>query len=347
MKHKKWLLSLKLRELFKSKCEGCILKALRFNQSGSLENLFFENRQIPNLDSDECLVQIKAARLNKNDLSNVMGRLPYTTLPRTPGRDYAGIVVQGPTQYIGNEVWGTGNQNGFTQDGSHAEYIKIKINALASKPNNLTFVQAANCGTPYMTAWPAIENCGLKPSNSILVIGAAGAVGQAAVELAKMKRATVYAAVRRKEHQEYFAHQGVSSVLLADKMSEPGYLKQCVQEHFNRPLDVIFDTTGHWIAQSVQAIGKFGKIAVIVAPGNGQVEISIRDLYRNGASIVGVNSLLYSAEESAMALNTLREKFEAGELNPHTDITSHPFDRAIEVYQELNQGLTGKHVFVM
>jgi NADPH:quinone reductase-like Zn-dependent oxidoreductase len=94
------------------------LKALRFNQTGDFNFLQYVDFPMPILGVDEVLIEVKAARLNRNDLSNVMGRLPYTTLPRTPGRDYAGIIVDGPVELIGHDVWGTGKENGFVRDGS-------------------------------------------------------------------------------------------------------------------------------------------------------------------------------------------------------------------------------------
>src|SRR5438477_388432 len=80
------------------------------------------------------LVRIKAAGLNKSEVSNVMGGHPYTTLPRTPGRDFAGVVERGPQALLGRAVWGTGNAIGFTRDGSHAEFIALPADAVALKP---------------------------------------------------------------------------------------------------------------------------------------------------------------------------------------------------------------------
>ena len=99
------------------------MDALRFDQTGNIDFLKFIDFPRPVLHDSEVLIEIKAARLNRNDISNVMGRLPYTTIPRTPGRDYAGIIAEGPSSMLGQEVWGTGKENGFIQDGSHAAFI--------------------------------------------------------------------------------------------------------------------------------------------------------------------------------------------------------------------------------
>ena len=64
------------------------------------------------------------------DVKNVSGHFEHTVLPRTPGRDFSGVVADGPADWIGADVWGTGGDIGFTRDGTHAEFIKIPLAAL-------------------------------------------------------------------------------------------------------------------------------------------------------------------------------------------------------------------------
>ena len=321
------------------------MKALRFNQTGDLNHLEFIEFTKPTLNDDEVLVQIKAARLNSNDLSNVMGRLPYTTTPRTPGRDYAGIVVEGPSELIGLEVWGSGKENGFSKDGSHAEFMKIHRNAVSPKPKSLTFPQAGNCGTPYITAWHALASCGVSQGTSIAVIGANGAVGNAAMELALQRQAQVLGLARGHAHLESIQARGAKADSF-DAEQALQDLPKTTRKYFPNGPDVIFDTTGLFLNASIAAVGQLGKVAVIVAPGDGQVSISVRDLYRNGASIVGVNSLLYSAQDCAAVLRQLANDFDAGLMQPPHTIVEHELDRAKEVYMSLQKGLSGMHVFI-
>ena len=205
------------------------MDALRFDQTGNIDFLKFIDFPRPVLHDSEVLIEIKAARLNRNDISNVMGRLPYTTIPRTPGRDYAGIIAEGPSSMLGQEVWGTGKENGFIQDGSHAAFIKVNKDAVSLKPKSLSFVEAANCGTPYITAWGAIEGCRINEGMRVVVIGANGAVGNAAIELAKMRKAEVLGLVRNKENLSSVEAQGVKANVLP---TEPDSLKQLIQLHY-------------------------------------------------------------------------------------------------------------------
>lgn len=81
------------------------------------------------------LVELCAAAVNRGDLLNALGSFPLTTLPRIPGRDFAGIVVEGPHELVGTEIWGAGcGDLGFSRDGSHAGYIVVPRDAVVRKP---------------------------------------------------------------------------------------------------------------------------------------------------------------------------------------------------------------------
>jgi NADPH2:quinone reductase len=100
----------------------------------------------PAVGARMALVRIMAASINPSHVKNVEGAMKQTTLPRIPGRDYAGRVEAGPAEWIGAEVWGTGGDTGFTRDGTHAELIAVPVESLRRKPNTLSFDQAASVG---------------------------------------------------------------------------------------------------------------------------------------------------------------------------------------------------------
>jgi NADPH2:quinone reductase len=294
------------------------MKALRFESTGDLANLTLAEMPTPTPRDREVLVRVKAAGLNRSDVSNVMGGHPYTTLPRTPGRDFSGIVERGPAALLGKAVWGTGKELGFTRDGSHAEYVLLPADDVALKPERLSFEEAASCGVPYVTAWHALE--GVKRGERVLVIGAAGAVGMAAMHLARMQGLEVIGAPRGSE------------------LLQGGTIRG--------EWDAIFDTTGQWLAPAIGALSRAGRVIVIVAPGDGRPQVPIRDLYRRGASIVGVNSLLYPTSECAGLLSHLASKFESGELRAPEGIVTQPLEEATHTYAALQRGQKGKLVIV-
>ena len=93
----------------------------------------------------EALVRIEAASINPSDVKNVLGAMEQTTLPRTPGRDFAGVVERAGV-WIGAEVWGTGGDTGFTRDGSHAECILVPAASLRRKPSVWTSIRRPRSG---------------------------------------------------------------------------------------------------------------------------------------------------------------------------------------------------------
>src|SRR5580698_5019696 len=131
------------------------MKALRFSQFGPPAVLRIDDIPVPDPGEGESLIQVKAAAINPSDIGNVAGRFKHTTLPRTPGRDFAGIAVRG-MQQEGAEVWGSSGKLGIVRDGSHAEYVVVPAETLSLKPKSLTMAQAAAIGVPYITAWASI-----------------------------------------------------------------------------------------------------------------------------------------------------------------------------------------------
>src|ERR1700689_4322078 len=128
------------------------MQALRFHEFGSFDKLRIEAIPDPQPKPGEVVVRMRAASLSPSDAKNVLGRMQGTTLPRSPGRDFAGVVVNGPTQMIGEEVWGTGGDVGFTRDGAHAELLSVPVGGVRPKPKKLSFEEAAAAGLNFVTA---------------------------------------------------------------------------------------------------------------------------------------------------------------------------------------------------
>lgn len=319
------------------------VKALRFEQTGSLEHLKYVDAPIPSPREGEVLVRIKAAGINKSDTSNVMGFFPYTTLPRTPGRDFAGVVEEGPAHLLGKAVYGSGKELGFTRDGTHAEYLVLPADGVAIKPDALSFEAAAACGVPFVTAWYALETCHVKAGEKVVVLGAAGGVGVATIHLARMRGAEVLCAVRKPEQARTLEARGFRTMIL----SQDEALEKMVRRHFPDGADMIYDTAGPWAVQSVAALARFGRLALIVIPPrDGYVNMPLRDLYRHGRVIVGVNSLLYSSSECARMFQALQPGFESGQLLAPDSLTPRPLSQGREVYAALQGGASGKFVLV-
>src|ERR1700722_5421572 len=154
------------------------MRALRFQKTGSLDELRVEDVPKPVPIAGEVLVQVKAAAINPSDVKNVLGKMHETSVPRIPGRDFAGLVADGPEAWKGKAVFGSGGNLGFGRDGTHAEFVTVPVSALNPLPRNLTFEQAAAMGVAYLTAWVAVVSTAkIQAGETILITGTTGAVG--------------------------------------------------------------------------------------------------------------------------------------------------------------------------
>jgi NADPH:quinone reductase-like Zn-dependent oxidoreductase len=311
------------------------MKALRFHEFGEPSVLRIEEIPTPLPGDGDVLVQVKASSVNPSDVKNVAGAFPKTKPPRTPGRDFSGIVAQGPGHLIGKEIWGSGGDIGFDRDGSAAEYLVIPADAVFEKPRNLTWEQAAAAGTPFVTAWQSLVGKGaLTGDDTVLITGAGGAVGAAAVQIALWKGARVIAAVQGQEQREQAARRGVRDTI--DTRTEP--LTESIKE-LTRGIGVTlaFETTGALFAETAASLAVSGRLAVITAPPDGKATFDLRAFYRAQAVLLGVDSGKLDVRAASGILDGLRDAFEAGSLKPHDDIEAFPLTQAAEAYGKVGR----------
>jgi NADPH:quinone reductase len=304
-----------------------LMRALRFAQFGPPSVLRIEEVPIPEPGQGEALVCVKAAAINPSDIGNVAGRFKKTTLPRTPGRDFAGVVVKG-NQYEGEDVWGTGPILGIVRDGSHAQYIVVPTEMLSPKPKSLSMAHAAAIGVPYVTAWASIVNAAqIQAGETILVVGAAGAVGQAATQIANWKKARVIGADTSSD-----PIPGTEAVV--NTKSED--LRERVFELTEgRGVNAVFDTVGGPMFEpALRSLAFGGRQVAISSAGDPRVSFNLVDFYHNSSRLLGVDSYGLTPQRIAEIAGELNAGFEAGALKPPL-IEVVPFENAVDAYSRL------------
>ena len=294
------------------------MKSLRFAAFGPPSVLRLEEVAIPEPGEGEALVRVKAAAINPSDIGNVAGRFKNTTLPRTPGRDFAGI-------HEGTEVWGSCPALGIDRDGSHAEYVVVPAETLSLKPKSLSMAQAAAIGVPYITAWASVVSAAqIQTGETILIVGAAGAVGQAATQIANWKQARVIGADIRSG-----PIPGTESVV----NTETEDLRRRVLElTAGKGVDAVFDTVGGPLFEPALRSLRFGGRQVAIAsPGHAQVSFNLVDFYHNFSRLLGVDSYGLTSRQVKEIEDELQRGFETGVLTP-PPIETVPFEKAEEAY---------------
>jgi NADPH:quinone reductase-like Zn-dependent oxidoreductase len=309
-----------------------LMRSLRFTEFGSPSVLRIEEVAIPKPGHGETLVQVKAAAINPSDIGNVAGRFKKTTLPRTPGRDFSGVVVNG-AQPEGEEVWGTGSNLGIDHDGSHAEYVLVPTEALSPKPKSLSMAQAAAIGVPYVTAWASVVNAAqIQAGETILIVGAAGAVGQAATQIANWKKARVIGADTSSD-----PIPGTEAVV--NTKSED--LRERVLElTAGKGVNAVFDTVGGPMFEpALRSLCFGGRQVAIVSVGDPRVSFNLVDFYHNFSRLLGVDSYGLTTRQVAEIAHELQAGFETGALKP-PPIEIVPFEEAMDAYSRMAAGQT-------
>src|SRR5215472_13150407 len=160
-------------------------------------------RQALSRKPDQVLIEVKAAAVNPSDVKAATGLMPYAVFPRTPGRDYAGVVVDGPPGTVGREVFGSSGDLGIRRDGTHATHLVVEVDAIVEKPGRVSWEEAAGIGVPFVTAMEGFRRAGMPtPDETVLVMGVNGKVGQAAVQIATWHGARAVGLARKTEAYE-------------------------------------------------------------------------------------------------------------------------------------------------
>jgi NADPH:quinone reductase-like Zn-dependent oxidoreductase len=318
------------------------MKAVRFSRHGKPDVLTVEDIADPIPGEDEALVRVKAASINPSEVKNVQGAMEQTTLPRTPGRDFAGVVEQGPADWIGAEVWGTGGDTGFTRDGSHAAFIVVPVASLRHKPSALDFDQAAAVGVNFVTAWKGlVDGAGLRAGETVVIIAASGGVGNAGVQIARRIGATIIGTDRRPPRPGAAISQAGRS-LIADGADIPAAVRHVTG---GRGADVVLDCVGGvMFRHALDCLAHRGRVVEMSVTGAREVSFNLADFYHNESRLVGIDTLKWDLTASADVLEALRPGFEAGDYHPAPITRRFALDDAVAAYQAVEAGEAGRVV---
>lgn len=305
-------------------------------------------RPVPELLPSTVLVRVRASGVNPSDAANGLKNLFGVAKPNVPGRDFAGVVEASHSAALppGTPVYGTsGNALSFTQDGTAAEYVLVPEEAVVPKPRRLSFAQAGAVGVPYTTALLALEATRTQPDDAVLVLGATGAVGRAAVRVARAWGCTVVTASRRD------AVTDINTLADPQLQGVKAHVAEKTQGNKTGP-DVIIDAVGSatLMAPAMQLLAPRGRYCVLAGFKGEPPEyrLNLVDLYRNAHSICGVNSIAQSPAEMGARMRQLAEMFDKQGLEPPAEgeLSAVPIEKGVEAYEEAMKFTGRKYVIV-
>jgi NADPH:quinone reductase len=324
------------------------MRAILIEHSGDPSELRPTEVPRPEPGEGEVLVEVHAAAVNRSDVLNARGSFPFTTLPRIPGRDFAGVVVEGPQDLLGTEVWGTGGGDlGFIRDGSHAPYLAVPGDAVAPKSATLSLEEAAASGLAYVTAGSAlIELGGIATGETVLVTGAAGGVGSAAVMISRWKGARVIGAIKDPSERARAEQAGVEVIV---DTSREEISEAVLAATDGGGAHLVLDAVGGPVFESaLGSLGAKGRMVVITTtPDTRHVSFDLLDFYRKGLHLSGLMTSFLDARECAAVLRDLRPGFDEGALHAPAIAERYPLEQAGEAYKRVESGEAAGRVLLL
>lgn len=277
------------------------MKAVRIHEYGNSSVLQYEDAPMPSITSNDVLIRVVAASVNPVDWKIREGYLkqmiPYA-MPLTLGWDVSGVVESvgaDVTRFkVGDAVY---SRPDIKRNGTYAEYVVIREDELAFKPQTISHAEAASLPLAGITAWEVlITAANVVAGQKVLIHAGSGGVGSLAIQLAKSRGAYVIATTSTKNH-------ALVKSLGADEVID--YKTQKFTEIL-RDVDVVFDTLGGDIQESSWSVLKRGGILVsIVSPPSA-----------DKAKELGVRSAFVFIEPSAVILEQLAKLVDEGKVRP-------------------------------
>ena len=289
------------------------MEAIRIREFGDPGVMNLESCADLKADRGQILIDLKAAGVNPVDTYIRAGTYAMQPdLPFTPGMDGAGIVaaVGDDTAHVavGDRVYLAG-----TLTGSYASQALCSPSQVHPLPDSVSFTQGAGIYVPYATAWRGLfQRAGGRAGETVLVHGASGGVGIAAVQLARAAGMTVIGTAGTDRGAALVSEQGAHHVV---NHHEADYTKKLMDLTGGLGVDVIMDMRANvTLDKDLNMLAYGGRVVVI---GNrGQIEINPRDAMARDASILGMVLLLASPEDLSAIHAGLYAGLENGTLNP-------------------------------
>ncbi len=299
---------------------------------------------MPEPGPGEVRVRVKAASVNFPDLLLTQGKYQLKLEPPfTPGMDFSGVVDalgEGVTDFsIGDAVAG-GNRFG-----AFAEYLTVPVAGLQKKPENMSFSEAASYSAAYLTAYVALVRRGnLQPGETLLVHGASGGVGMAAVDVGKLLGATVIATGASDDKLDKVVAHGADYAINVGQ----GFRDKVKALTRGRGADVVFDPVGGDVFdESVRCIAFDGRLLVIGFTSGRIATVSTNMPLIKGFSVVGVRAGEYGRQfpdKGRENVETIWNWAREGKVHPRVH-AEFPLDKAMDAFAMLwNRKVVGKVV---
>ena len=319
------------------------MKAIRVHQFGGPEVLKLEEVPTPKPQTGQVLVRIHAAGVNPYDTYMRNGAYAIKPqLPYTPGSDAAGT-IESVGAGIGKFKTGDRVYTAQTVTGAYAEYALALEDQVHRLPKIISYEQGAGVWVPYGTAYHALHHFAkARASETLLIHGASGGVGTAAIQIARAMGMTVFGTAGTDNGLELVKREGAHQ---AFNHGKSGYLDEIMKATGGAGVNVILEMLANMnLGHDLKLLSQNGR--VIVIGSRGDVTITPRDLMMRRASVSAFTLWGTTASESAEIFAGLEAGLENGTLRPVVG-KQIPLGEAARAHKEVMEpGASGKIVLV-
>ncbi len=293
------------------------MKAARCNAYGPPESLVVEDVPEPELRAGDVLVEVHAASVNYPDVLMVADRYQVSIpVPFTPGSEFAGVVLE-----VGDEVHDVKAGDrvfGAAFMGAFAERTTARAAGLQPVPDSVSFAEAASFGVVYTTAYHALRSvAAVQPGEWTVVLGAAGGVGLATVDLARHLGSRVLAAASSDAKVALGRQRGAEATI--NYSTED--LKVRIKELTGGGADVVIDPVGGDYAEAALRATRWGGRFVVVGFASGEIpRIPLNLVLLKGVIVKGFEMRTFAEhapEESRRDMAELTALFATGRVRPY------------------------------
>jgi NADPH2:quinone reductase len=288
------------------------MKAIVVQDFGEPEVMQLQEVDQPEPGPGQVLVDVKAAGVNPVDTYIRAGAYSFGQVPYTPGMDAGGLVEavgENVTKVtVGDKVYTAGSVTGTYAEKALCEQRQVRL-----LPDKVDFEAGAALGIPYATAYRALFQRGCaQPGEVVLVHGASGGVGIAAVQLARAAGMTVIGTAGTQKGCELVAKEGAHHVL---DHHETGYLQKAMDLTNGRGVDVVLEMLADVnLGRDLEVMAKNGRVVVIGCRGT--VEINPRLAMQRDLSILGMITTNATEPEIAAIHDAIQAGLEDASLRP-------------------------------
>lgn len=318
------------------------MRAWKFDEFGGLENLRLVEAPTPEPQAGEALVKLEYAALNPADYFLIQGKYPRAGKPPfSVGRDGCGVVEWSAGRFEkGDRVVVLRSDIGVTRDGTLAEYVAVPEESLAPAPADWTPEEAASAALVHLTAWRALVIQGeVDATKTVMVTGASGGVGTAAVQQAKALGARVVALSRSAEKRKALEALGADVTIDSDAEDLEARVKKALN---GGRVDVVVENlAGPFVQKSINVLAERGRIMIVGLLAGLTSEFVVGTVIFKQARIEGVQVGAYAPEESQEAWSRIVETLDKSKMRPVVDRVF-PMGEVHEAFDHLKSGPLGK-----